>query len=251
MAADPEAVVETSAADLATSTAARTLAALTAALQERPLAHLVVTGGSILEAVLAELEQSADRDSVDWTRVAVWWGDERFVPSDSDDRNDKVAFEKFFSHIPLAPENIHRMPASDGPWGEDVAAGVAAYAAALAEAAPAGEDLPRFDVVLLGVGPDGHCASLFPGAPGVYETEAAVIAVHDSPKPPPTRTSLTFRGLAAADEMWVIAAGAGKADAVAAALGGADRAQIPSAGARGRLHTLWLLDEAAASELPR
>ncbi|SOD74008.1 6-phosphogluconolactonase [Jatrophihabitans sp. GAS493] len=249
MAADPETVIEASAEALARSTAARTLAALAAAQDARPLAHLVVTGGSILENVLSEMQSSPERDSVDWSRVALWWGDERFVASDSDDRNDKVAFAKFFSHVPLAEPNIHRMPSTDGPWGEDVAAGVAAYAGELAAAASDGEDVPRFDVVLLGVGPDGHCASLFPGAPGVYETEPAVIAVHDSPKPPPTRTSLTFRGLGAANEMWVIVAGAGKADAVKAALGGADRAQIPSAGARGRVHTLWLLDEAAASGL--
>jgi len=110
--------------------------------------------------------------------------------------------------------------------------------------------VPHFDVVLLGVGPDGHCASLFPEHPGVYETDAAVIAVRNSPKPPPTRLSLSFRGLDAANEIWFVASGTGKAEAVALAHSGAGRIQVPSAGPRGRYRTLWLIDRDAASRLP-
>jgi 6-phosphogluconolactonase len=104
--------------------------------------------------------------------------------------------------------------------------------------------------VLLGVGPDGHCASLFPGHPGVYEQDAAVIAVRDAPKPPPTRLSFTFRTLDAADEVWFVASGEGKADAVAMAVSGADRVTVPAAGPRGRHRTRWLIDQAAAAKLP-
>jgi 6-phosphogluconolactonase len=148
------------------------------------------------------------------------------------------------------------MPAADAEFGDDVEAAAAAYAADLAAAVPSEQggdspnDVPQFDAVLLGIGPDGHCASLFPGHPGVYEQDAAVIAVHDSPKPPPTRISLTFRALDAANEVWFIAAGTSKAHAVARALGGADRVDVPSAGPHGRQRTLWLLDQDAAAELP-
>lgn len=250
MAADPEIVVDDSAEQLAAHTAQRLLANLAAAQDERPVAHLVVTGGGILEQVMRAIGDSPGRDSVDWKRVHVWWGDERFVPAESDDRNDKAAFAALFDALPLEPSLVHRMPASDGPWGEDVDAAAAAYGAELAAAAEQGEDVPRFDVILLGLGPDGHCASLFPGAPGVHEQSASAIGVRDSPKPPPTRTSLSFPALDAANEVWLIASGDGKAHAVGLALGGADKLRVPAAGPRGRERTLWLIDRAAASELP-
>jgi 6-phosphogluconolactonase len=111
--------------------------------------------------------------------------------------------------------------------------------------------VPAFDAVLLGVGPDGHCASLFPGHPGTRVTDTSVIAVHDSPKPPPVRLSLTFPALDAAKEIWFVASGDGKADAVARALSGEfDRTEVPSSGPRGRNRTLWLLDRDAAAKLP-
>jgi 6-phosphogluconolactonase len=155
--------------------------------------------------------------------------------------------------LTLDPANVHRMPASDGAYGADADAAAEAYASELSAAVPAGEaddDVPHFDVVMLGVGPDGHCASLFPEHPGVYELDASVIAVYNSPKPPPTRLSLTFRTLDAANEVWFIAAGTGKADAVMMALSGAGRVQVPAAGPRGRYRTLWLIDRDAASHLP-
>ncbi|MEO8888581.1 MAG: 6-phosphogluconolactonase [Jatrophihabitantaceae bacterium] len=249
MGAQPQTVVEESADALAASIAARLIAALTAALSVRPVAHLVLTGGGILEQVMRAVVDSPARDSLDWSRMHIWWGDERFVPSDSDDRNDKAAFAAFLGALPLDPALVHRMPASGGEWGEDVDAAAAAYAAELAAAAEDG-DLPRFDVLLLGLGPDGHCASLFPDSPGVHEELLSVIGVHDSPKPPPLRMSLTFRTLDAASELWLIASGPGKAQAVARALGGASKFEVPSAGPRGREHTLWLIDRDAASELP-
>jgi 6-phosphogluconolactonase len=250
MGAEPETVIEESAGVLASRTAERLIATLVSALSARPVAQLVVTGGGILEQVMRAIADAADRDSVDWRRVHVWWGDERFVPSDSDDRNDRAAFAALLGTLPLDPALVHRMPASDGAPGPDVDVAAAAYAAELAAAADGSDDVPRFDVILLGLGPDGHCASLFPGAPGVYEEAASVIGVHDSPKPPPLRISLTFRALDAANEIWLIASGEGKADAVAKALGGADRHEVPSAGPRGRERTLWLIDRAAAAQLP-
>lgn len=250
MGAAPEIVVESAADQLAADVAGRLITALVSAQSVRPLAHLAVTGGGILEQVMAAVRESPARDSVDWRRVSLWWGDERFVPADSPDRNDGAAFAKLFDALPLDPVHVHRMPASGAEFGDNVEAAAEAYAARLAAAADPGEDVPHFDAVLLGIGPDGHCASLFPEHPGVYEEDASVIAVHNSPKPPPTRISLTFRALDAANEVWFIASGTSKARAVAMALGGAGRVQVPSAGPHGRHRTLWLLDREAAADLP-
>ncbi len=246
--AAPEVIVAESADRLAASTAGRVLALLGDALRARPEAHLVVTGGGILEQVLGAIAASADRNSIDWPRVHIWWGDERYVPADSDDRNDRPALTLLFDHVAVDPARVHRMPAADAGF-DDVEAAAAAYAAELVAAGPGDGTVPAFDVILLGLGPDGHCASLFPGHPGTRVLDAAVTGVHDSPKPPPTRISLTFPTLDAAREVWFIAAGDGKAHAVAQALSGAPREQVPSAGPHGRERTLWLIDRAAAAEL--
>jgi 6-phosphogluconolactonase len=249
---EPEVVVEASAQTLAGNTAARVLATLNSALRVRDVAHLVVTGGGILEAVLGELAAPVGRDGLEWDRVHVWWGDERFVPADSDERNDKPAFAKLFDHVDVDPAKVHRMPAA-GDQYPDAEAAAEAYASELAQFAD--DDavrggVPPFDVILLGVGPEGHCASLFPEHPAVYEEDATVVAVHNSPKPPPTRLSLTFPALDAAAEVWFVTSGDGKSDAVALALSGAGRIQVPAAGPRGRQRTLWLVDRDAAAKLP-
>jgi 6-phosphogluconolactonase len=250
--AAPEVVIDDSAAELATAVAARVVATLGAALAERPEAHLVITGGSILEKVFAALAAPPARAGLDWERVHVWWGDERYVPADSDERNDKPACAALFDLVPVDTAKLHRMPAADAGFGDDVEAAADSYAAELAAAVPAGsaDAVPVFDVALLGLGPDGHCCSLFPHHPGLQELDASVIAVHDSPKPPPTRLSFTFTALDATREIWFIASGDGKAEAVARALGGADREEVPSAGPKGREKTLWLVDRDAAAKLP-
>ncbi len=145
------------------------------------------------------------------------------------------------------------MPASDGPYGDDADTAAAAYAAELAEAAEPEDHgpVPAFDVLMLGVGPDTHVASLFPELPAVRETERTVVGVHGAPKPPPVRISLTLPAIRAAREVWLLAAGEDKAEAAAIALSGAGEIQAPAAGAYGRGRTLWLLDAAAASRLPR
>lgn len=239
---EPQVIVSDSAQALVEATAQRAIDTLAGAIRERGEAHLVVTGGSILEEVLGALNRP---DALDWTHVHVWWGDERYVPADSSDRNDLPAIERLFSTVPAV---LHRMPASDAGFTTPEAA-ADAYAAELA-AHGGGASVPAFDVVLLGVGPDAHCASLFPGHPGTRMLDASVIAVHDSPKPPPTRLSLTFPALDAAAEVWFVVAGEGKADAVARAVGGASREEVPSAGPRGTSRTLWLVDRAAAAKLP-
>jgi 6-phosphogluconolactonase len=247
---EPEAVVHHSAEELVERTADRVISALAAAVDTNGPAHLVVTGGGILERLLEAL--GARGTEVPWRQVHVWWGDERYVPADSDERNDRPAMRLLFDRVDVDPAKLHRMPAADAGFGDDVESAADSYAAELARAVDGGADgaVPAFDVVLLGVGPDGHCASLFPGHPGTRVLDTSVIAVHDSPKPPPDRLSLTFPTLDAAKEIWFVASGSGKADAVARALSGAPREEVPSAGPRGRDHTLWLLDEDAASHLP-
>ena len=145
----------------------------------------------------------------------------------------------------LDPARVFRVAGPDS--ADSAEASAASYAADGARARPG-----RFDVVLLGVGPDGHVASLFPHHPAQRTTGEITVAVHDSPKPPPDRVSLTFEALARAREVWFLVAGDDKAEAVAAALApGADRWDVPASGVRGSAATRWLLDEAAASRLQR
>jgi 6-phosphogluconolactonase len=239
--------------DLAEAVARRLNDRLREVLGRRERAALVLTAGSIMEAVWRRLSRLHD-DSVDWSRIDVFWGDERFVPSDSHDRNDTPAEQVLFARAPFQAATRYSMPASDGEHGDDLDAAAAGYAEVLRKSRRPDDDgdVPSFDVVLLGVGPDGHCCSLFPGHPSASDLSAPVIAVRDSPKPPPLRLSLSFPGLNAADEIWAVVSGAGKADAAAAALApDVDRTRVPSGGAQARERTIWFLDADAASGLPR
>ncbi|XRQ15654.1 6-phosphogluconolactonase [Actinomadura welshii] len=241
---------------LAAAVAARLVTRIADAQAARGAASVVLTGGGVGTAVLAALGGSEARDAIDWGRLDVWWGDERFVPAGDAERNETGARAALLDHVPLDPARVHPMPAADGPDGGDVEAAAARYAAELAAAVPDGgaagaaPAAPAFDVLMLGVGPDAHVASLFPGMPALREGRRAAVAVRDAPKPPPTRISLTFPVLRAAREVWVLAAGESKAEAVRLGLSGADPAEAPVAGARGRERTLFLLDRAAASRLP-
>lgn len=235
---------------LAEAAAARLLVRLLDAQAQRGQASLVLTGGSIANDLYAAMKASPARDAVNWAKVDLWWGDERFVPADSPDRNERQAREALLDALPLDPARVHPMPPSDGPDGNDPEAAADRYADELAQAAgPGGPDLPHFDVMLLGIGPDGHVASIFPEHPVHYETRP-VSAVRGSPKPPPTRITLTLPALNTAEEVWLIAAGAGKADAIGMALAGAGSVQLPAGGVHGVANTLWLLDRAAAANVP-
>jgi 6-phosphogluconolactonase len=250
--ADPEVVIFDDAGGLAASVAARALGALSDAQLQGGRASLALTAGSIMESVWANLALDPAATTVDWSGVDVFWGDERFVPLGSADRNDAPANRVLFEHAPFSAARLFPMPASDGEFGDDLDAATAGYATALAGARRRGDvgAVPNFDLVLLGIGPDGHCCSLFPEHPGVHSDSESVVAVRNSPKPPPLRISLSFAGLNSAKEIWVVASGSAKAAAVGRALGGASRVQVPSAGARGTDRTIWFLDRDAASELP-
>ena|SRR5487761_1150366 len=199
--------------------AAAGAAAIAQALQEGSRT-LVLAGGTTpgrCYQLLADLE-------VEWGRVTVLFGDERCVRPDHADSNYRMARETLLDRV--APATVHRMPAELGPDE-----GAAEYAAVL-------EDLVPLDLVILGVGEDGHTASLFPGH-AILEAEGLVVGVRNSPKPPPDRVTLTLGTLRGARQVIILATGAGKAKAVAMA----KRQEVPSgmiAGAR------WLIDRAAA-----
>jgi len=247
----PLVVVHQDAALLAQAAAARLVTALVDAQAATGSASVVLTGGGIGIGLLASLAGFPARDAVDWRRLDVWWGDERFVPADSPDRNDVQARQALLDRVPLDPGRVHSMAAADGAYGDDPDAAAAGYAAQL-RAAARPEDhgpVPSFDVLLLGMGPEGHVCSLFPGQPAVYD-ERPVVAVRGAPKPPPTRVTLTFPAINAAREVWIVVSGVEKSTAVRMALAGAGPVQIPAAGVAGRSRTLWLLDREAASQLP-
>jgi 6-phosphogluconolactonase len=231
---------------LAAAAAARLITAIVDAQSSRGSASVVLTGGRTGSAVLAHVNDSPARDAIDWERIDLYWGDERFLPSGDPERNETQARAALLDHVPVPAERVHAMEPSDGTFGDDPDAAAAAYAEVLAAAAGGAGSVPAFDVCMLGVGEEGHVASIFPDSPAVHETGRTVVAVRDCPKPPPTRISLTLPAIRMSAEVWLMTTGAAKADAVATALGGAAEVELPAAGARGQRRTLWLLDRTAA-----
>lgn len=222
--------------------------AVEAAIAARGRAQIVLTGGGTGIGLLRRLGEHAAR--IDWECVHVYFGDDRFVPGDDDERNEKQAREALLDRVGIPADNIHAMAASDGAFGDDLDVAALAYEQVLADHAEPGERTPDFDVHLLGMGGEGHINSLFPDTPAVIESARLVLPVYDSPKPPPRRITLTLPAIQRSRQVWLVVAGAAKAEAVAAAVGGADPVSVPAAGAIGREETVWLLDQEAASQLP-
>ena len=219
------------------------------AVAARGRALIVLTGGGNGIGLLRYL--ATRRQQIEWSKVHLFWGDERYVPEDDDERNDKQAREALLDHVDIPCSHVHTMPASDGEFGADLGAAALAYEQLLAANAETGQPVPNFDVHLLGMGPEGHINSLFPDSAAVRETARMVVEVEDCPKPPPRRITLTLPAVQRSREVWLMVSGAGKADAAAAAIGGAAPASVPAAGGVGLETTLWLLDQDAASKLPR
>jgi 6-phosphogluconolactonase len=243
-------IVQPNADDLAALIAAGLVVAIDSALAARGQCHLALTGGGIGTASLAAVREQPACDGVDWSRVDFWWSDERFEPEGSPLRNETGARAALLDHLPLDPHQVHPMPTSDGRWGDDVDAAAAGYTAELAAAADSGT-MPVFDVALLGVGPDGHVASIFPELPGLMETDGVAIPVRNSPKPPPTRISLTLSAICQARAVWLITGGEEKATALREALfPDGDVSKVSAGRVFGTEETLALLDSAAASLLP-
>ena len=231
------------AAALAGDVASGLLARLEAAQARGEVPHVGLTGGTIAGDVHREIARRASDSAVDWSRVVVWWGDERFVPADSPDRNARQAREAMLSSLPLDPDNVHEVPASDQVETPEDAA--EAYASTMRS-----HGAGSFEVLMLGVGPDGHIASLFPGHPGASVTDAIATAVHDAPKPPPERVSLTFEAMGRARAVWFLVSGEDKAEAVARSLAeDGSVSDSPARGVAGADETVWWVDEAASSRL--
>ncbi|MBG6190961.1 6-phosphogluconolactonase [Arthrobacter sp. CAN_A212] len=267
MNAEPKVSIHPDSSLLAATVAARLITRLVDVQNERGSATVVLTGGAIGTAALAAVAESPACSAVDWSRVDFWWGDERFLSASDPDRNAVQAREALLGKLGLAESQVNEFGSSDDFADQDAAA--ADYAARLQDAADAeralagdgtadgnragdSQDarLPRFDVLLLGVGPDAHIASLFPEMPGIRTKEQTVVGVTDAPKQPPLRISLTLEALNSAQEIWIAAGGQDKAGAVGLALAGAGTVQVPASGARGRRKTLWLIDQEAAAQLP-
>lgn len=242
MTGTPRIEVHPDPATLATAVAGELLSRLADAQAAGGVPQVALTGGTIAEEIHREIARLAPGTEVDWSQVGFWWGDERFVAPDSPDRNAAGARTAFLDAVGADPARVHEMPSTAD--ATDVDTGAAAYADEL-RTHGGGE----FDIVMLGVGPDGHVASLFPGFPQL-DDDGIAVGVTGSPKPPPERISLTFAALNRARSVWFLVSGEGKSGAVAAALGDdADHHDVPAAGVTGHEETIWFLDRGAASQL--
>jgi 6-phosphogluconolactonase len=230
---------------LVTAAGDRLVIAVNAAVAARGEAHVVLTGGGAGIGLLKQLRDHAGE--VEWSKVNFYWGDERFVGTNDDERNEKQARQALLDHVDIPAGNIHPMAASDGVLGDDLAAAAEDYSKRLA--ARFGATGPMFDVHLLGMGGEGHVNSLFPNTAEVEVSDRYVVGVWDSPKPPARRITLTLAAIRRARQIWLVVSGEAKGAAVAAAIGGAVPREIPAAGAQGSETTMWLLDEDAASKL--
>jgi 6-phosphogluconolactonase len=237
--------VHESAADLATAVAGALLRVLTVRQAAGETPDIALTGGTIADKIHRELARLGPGSDVDWTRVSFFWGDERFVAPDSDDRNATQARQAFLDAIGVDPARVHEIPSTADADSVDAAA--TAYAETVRSMGTG-----NFDVLMLGVGPDGHVASLFPGFPQLQVDDAIAVGVTGSPKPPPERVTLTFPALNRSDEVWFVVSGVDKAEAVGRALAAQPPGvqEIPATGVRGRMETIWFLDRDAASQVP-
>ncbi len=224
--------------DLAGRSAQRLLDALIELQVDGHTPQLCLAGGRAAMAVYAEFARLIPDSDLDTTRLELWWSDERFLPTDDPERNAGPALALLASAFSIDPARTHPMPSADGTI--DAGASAALYAKELGDT--------TFDICLLGMGPDGHVASIFPDHPSSEPANQSVIGVSDAPKPPPERISLTIARINTSAQVWLLVNGADKASAVARALG--EDPSLPAARVAGRDRTLWLLDEESAAELP-
>lgn len=234
----PQVVQYDDATELANRAAERLLDKLIELQADGRVAQLCLTGGRIALSLYARLGELVADSELDPSRLELWWGDERFVPTDDPERNAGPTLALLARHFALDPARTHPMPSADGVV--DAAASAATYAKELGDT--------RFDLCLLGMGPDGHVASIFPGHPSTEPNTQPVIGVSDAPKPPAERISLTIPTLNTSEEVWFLVSGQEKGPALSRALAG--DTDLPAGRVSGQGRTLWLVDRAAAAGLP-
>ncbi|MHB1009216.1 MAG: 6-phosphogluconolactonase [Propionibacteriaceae bacterium] len=202
------------------------------------IVELCLTGGRVANLAYEHLSRIVSRSKVDPGALELWWTDEAFVPTDDPRRNSLQALSRLAGTFPLSPSLTHPMPSSDA--SPDPAQAALTYGTDMAGRV--------MDICLLGVGENGHVAALHPDHPAAEPTSAVAVGVTDAPKPPPEQVSLSLATINRSREVWLLATGKEKADAVARTFRG-DATTI-STHVSGVDRTVWFLDEAAAAELP-
>ncbi len=246
--ADKRVVVGRDSEAVAATVASRFVSRLLRRTDAGKLTHVSLTGGSMGGRVLEAAAGDPRCATIDWRLVHFWWSDERFLPRGDPERNDTATFAALLDQVAVS-DNIHTIAGLDD--GLNLTDAAASYEAELARFAdPRVGAWPSFDICFLGVGPDAHIASLFPDRPEIRVTDRAALPVRDAPKPPPERITLTRPVINSSRRVWLVLAGADKASALGLAVAGASYQSVPAAGAKGRRHTVFFADEAAAAQLP-
>ncbi|KAJ0236249.1 hypothetical protein HA466_0255860 [Hirschfeldia incana] len=213
--------------------------------KERGAFTVVVSGGSLIKS----LRKLVEVDSIDWSKWHFFWVDERVVPKHHEDSNYKLAYDAFLSKVPIPPGNVYAI-------NESLSAEAAAddYETCLKHLVKTGvlrlsesTGFPKFDLMLLGMGPDGHVASLFPGHGLCGERERWVASIADSPKPPSERITFTFPVINSSAHVGLVVCGSGKAEAVEAAL--KKSGSVPAGCVSAEEELVWFLDKPACSKL--
>jgi 6-phosphogluconolactonase len=241
----PDVRICADARELSERAAAATVATIAGAVTRHGRCSLVFSGGNTPRALYALLA-STYRDQIPWAQVHAFWGDERYVPSDDSASNYRMAREALLEQVPLPFQNIHPMPTHLS------SAEAAAHEYERTLRAEVGGHRPPFDLMLLGMGEDGHTASLFPRSPALRETTRWVAAV-TVPAAPSARLTLTLPAIATAARIFVLVSGPGKAGALAHVLSpGADPDDYPAAGlpSTSGLVTWWVDSDAAGGVGP-
>lgn len=245
--ADKQLVVTPDREALVTRVADRFIDYATEVLAEESQFRVVLTGGTVGIDTLQAIANHPKAGSVDWSRVRLWWGDERFVPADNPDRNDHQAQEVFLSRLPIPEGNIYRFPTADHG---DVDEAARSYGQLMRSQADPGEEWPTFHVAFAGMGPDAHVLSVFPGSAQARVDVPDILAVSDSPKPPPQRLTMTIALLNLSRKVWIVAAGAEKSTALTLALSPETTTwDAPVAGLHGRDSTEIFVDRELADAI--
>ena len=211
--------------------------------------HVSITGGSVGILTLVKIGEQPGVADLDWSRVHIWWGDDRFVAADNADRNSLQADGALLKSLPLDAAKVHAFPALNPESAVSVAdqldSAAEAFSGEVSRFIEPGSSQLLFDITILGMGPDGHIASLFPGhaipAPGIV-----IVAEHNSPKPPPQRLTFSYEAINNSNEIWFVVAGADKAEAVSVAFSDAPT-RLPVGRVNAISKTVWFIDEAAGA----